>query len=125
MIVLGPLKRWLSLVNRSNQLPGNFALALPAKRALERLRSEIDARYPEDPVAVVSIAWGYSPGVNPLSGDVVIGFYPRSLMADVAHGVQEVFGMKLVFARARNSIRCSPARFSITKRAGGFFLRDP
>ena len=112
-------------MNRSNHLPVNFALALPARRALEQLRSEIDERYPEDPVAVLSIAWGFPPGADPLSGNVVIGFYPRSLMADVAHGIQEVFGVRLVFATSEEFHPLFAGKVLDHEEGRGFFLRDP
>jgi hypothetical protein len=112
-------------VNRSNHLPVNFALALPARRALERLRSEIDERYPEDPVAVLSVAWGYAPGVDPLSGNVVVGFYPRSLLADVAQGIHEVSGVRLVFAASEEFHPLFAGKVVDHEEGRGFFLRDP
>ena len=112
-------------MNRSNHLPVNFALALPAKRALEQLRGEIDAQYPEDPTAVLSVTWGYPPGADPLSGNVVIGFYPRSMLTDVADRIQEVSGVRLVFAASEEFHPLFAGKVLDHQEGRGFFLRDP
>ena len=62
---------------------------------------------------------------DPLSGNVVIGFYPLSLMADVAHGIQEVFGVRLVFATSEEFHPLFAGKVLDHEEGRGFFLRDP
>jgi hypothetical protein len=52
----------------------NFTLSSAAKRAAEELRRECDARFPDDPPAVISAAWGYVQGTDPFSGRVGVSF---------------------------------------------------
>jgi hypothetical protein len=76
----------------------NFTISAEAKRAIEDVRAKHDASFPGDPAAVACVAWGVSVPDSGASFDgVMIGFYTQSMLADVAHGIQEVSGMKLVF----------------------------
>jgi hypothetical protein len=82
----------------SEILRANFTISPAAKAAIERVRQDHDAQFGDDPAAVLSVAWGlFSHQSWQRWENVVISFYTRSEFADVAHGVQEVSGVKLIF----------------------------
>ena len=104
---------------------GEFCARLASQTSAGTVAGEIDAQYPEDPTAVLSVTWGYPPGADPLSGNVVIGFYPRSMLTDVADRIQEVSGVRLVFAASEEFHPLFAGKVLDHQEGRGFFLRDP
>lgn len=103
----------------------NFTLSPAAIRAAEALRRDYDERYPDDPAAVLSIGWGYIAGTDPSSGRVVVGYYQRSKLADIAHGIQEVSGVKFVYFTIDRFHRLFEGKVVDFNEERGFFLREP
>lgn len=104
-------------------LRATFTLSIAAKRAAEELRIEYDTRFSGDPAAVLSVGWGYVEGMPPLSGRVVLGFYPRSMAAAVAHGIQEVSGVPLIYFVTEQFHPLFDAKVLDHALDRGFFMR--
>src|SRR5205085_5318710 len=84
-------------VSQSEILRANFTISPAAKNAIDQIRRDLDAQF-ADPAAVLCVGWGfYIPNSGPRWENVTISFYTRSEFADVAHGIQEVSGIKLIF----------------------------
>ncbi len=110
----------------SGILPVNFTFSERAKEAAEMIRAEYDTRWPEDPAAVLCVAWGITvPNAGPRSETVVVGYYQRSMLADVAHGIQEVSGVKFVFFTTEEYHAKFAGKVLDFERDRGFFLREP
>jgi len=109
----------------SDLLRVNFTLSPAAKHAAEALRHEYDARFPDDPAAVLSISWGYVEGVDPYSGRVIVGYYPNSQLQDIAHGIQEVSGVKFIYFTVEKFHRLFEGKVLDFADDRGFFLREP
>ena len=79
-------------------LRANFTISDRAKAAIKKLQADYDARFPHDPAAVAAVAWGYTYAKEKLESEgVTLGFYPRSMLPEVADGIQTVSGMELIF----------------------------
>lgn len=110
----------------SEVLPINFTISEQAKQATEKIRAEYDAAWPDDPAAVLCVAWSiFIPESGPRSQNVAVGFYQRSMLADVAHGIQEVSGVKLVFFITEENHGKFAGKVLDFDPARGFFLREP
>jgi len=106
-------------------LPVNFTISAAAKQAAEKLRADYDAAYPADPAAVLCVAWGITiPDASPRSENVVVGYYQRSMLGDIAHGVQEVSGVKLVFFTTEEFHGKFEGKVLDFAAERGFFLRS-
>jgi hypothetical protein len=80
---------------------------------------------PDAPAAVVSIGWGIIiPTNGPHSERVVVGFYQRSQLADVAHGIQAVLGVRLIFFTTREHAAKFDGKIVDYTNENGIFLRD-
>lgn len=110
---------------QADLLPVNFTLSDAAKAAIEVFRAEYDARFPDNPAAVLSIGWGYVEGTDPLKGRVIVNYYPQSQLADVAHGIQEVSGVKFIYFTVDRFHRLFEGKVLDQDAKQGFFLRDP
>jgi len=110
---------------RPDILPVNFTLSPAAKRGIEFVRKEYDARSPADPAAVLSVAWGYVMGSDPSSGNVVVSFYPRSMLTAVADGIQEVSGVKFIYFTTDEHHGRFEGKVLDFAEDRGFFLREP
>lgn len=78
-------------------LPANFTISVAAKHEIENLRRQWNEQSP-DPAAVLMVGWGlfrFNSGQQ--AENVVVSLYGESQLAQVAHGIQEVSGTKLVF----------------------------
>lgn len=106
--------------------PANFTISSPAARALERVKREHDLQFPDDPAAVLSVSWGfYMPNSPGAFENVVIGVYPRSMLDDVAHGIQEISGVKLIFFTSEDYQSKFAGKVLDHADERGFFLRSP
>jgi len=75
----------------------NFTISDAAKREIENLRRFWNENVP-DPAAVVMVAWGhYSFNSGEKAEGLMISFYSESQLPMVAHGIQHVSGIDLVF----------------------------
>jgi hypothetical protein len=107
-------------------LPVNLTISAEAKKAAEKVRADYDAAHPTDPAAVLCVAWGVViPVAGSRSENVVIGYYQKSMLRDVAHGIQETSGVKLVFFTTNEyhgKFAGKVLDFTVER---GFFLREP
>jgi hypothetical protein len=104
----------------------NFTVSAAAKRAAEKLRIDYDAAYPADPAAVLCVAWGITiPDKGSRSENVVVSYYQRSMLAEIAHGIQEVSGVKLVFFTTKDHYDKFAGKVLDFADGRGFFLRAP
>jgi hypothetical protein len=105
-------------------LPVNFTISEAAKRATEDIRAEYDSKWPDNPAAVLCVAWGITiPESGPRSENVVIGYYQQSDLAAVEHGIQETSGVKLVFFITKEYHGKFEGKVLDYVRDSGFFLR--
>jgi hypothetical protein len=110
----------------SEILPVNFTISDQAKRGIEQLRKDYDAACPQDRAAVLAVAWGYySADTGCRFENVVVSFYPQSMLAGVAHGIQEVSGVKLVFFTTEELHGKFAGKVLDFTAARDFFLRAP
>jgi hypothetical protein len=110
----------------SEILPINFTISSLAKRALEQVRRDYDLRFPQDPAAVLSVAWGL--GVSDTgqrSENVVIGVYPLSMRSHVASGIQDASGIPMVFFTTEEFHYKFAGKVLDHSGERGFFLREP
>lgn len=106
-------------------MPATFTLSERAKHAAEALRKEYDARFPGDPAAILSVAWGYVEGNEPSTGRVLLSFYPQSMAGDIADGIQEVSGVELIYFTTEKFHPLFDGKMIDHSAAQGFFLRNP
>jgi hypothetical protein len=112
-------------MSRSESLPVNFTISAAAKRAIDQVRQDYDAQF-SDPAAVLWVGWGfYQAGSEHQFENVVIGFYGQSELAEIAHGMQEASGVKLIFfvtEEFHSNFEGKILDFADDRR---FFLRSP
>lgn len=107
-------------------LPINFTISDAAKTAAEEIRAEYDAAWPDDPAAVLCVAWGVTmPESGPRSENVVVGYYQRSMLTDIGHAIQEGSGVKLVFFTTEEYHAKFAGKVLDHTAQRGFFLRGP
>lgn len=111
---------------QSDILAANFTISSAGRAAAERLRRDYDEQFLEDPAAVLSVAWGIATFESGAQAEnVVLGFYPRSMFAEVSHGIQEVSGVKLIFFTTRDYLDKFEGKVLDHVEGRGFFLRAP
>jgi hypothetical protein len=107
-------------------LAANFTISAAARAAAARLRSDYDAQFPDDPAAVLSVGWGIATFESGGQAEnVILSFYPRSMLAEVSHGIQEVSGVKLIFFTTRDYLDKFAGKVLDHVEDGGFFMRAP
>jgi hypothetical protein len=107
-------------------LPANFTISADGKRGIEKIRAEYQAEFPDDPPAVAYIAWGIVvPNVGARFERVVVGYYQMSQLADVAHGIQEVSGVRLIFFTTEDYYGKFSGKVLDYTDDVGFFLSEP
>jgi hypothetical protein len=107
-------------------LAANFTISPAGRAAAERLRRDYDAQFSEDPAAVLSVGWGiatFETGAQ--AENVVLGFYPLSMLSEVSHGIQDVSGVKLIFFTTRDYLDKFEGKVLDHAEDRGFFLRAP
>jgi hypothetical protein len=106
-------------------LPANFSISPEAKLEIENVRRFWDGKS-QDPAAVVAIAWGFfTSNVGERWENVVVSFYGRSELGRVAHGVQDVSGLPVVFFTTPEHHPRFEGKVIDHGARTGFFLRDP
>lgn len=112
-------------MSESEILRANFTISDAAKDAIERVRQEHDAQFPE-PAVLLCVAWGiHTPKSGPSWENVVISFYTRVEFPDVAHGIQEVSGVKLIFFTLPEYLDRFKGKILDYSDSQGFFMRKP
>jgi hypothetical protein len=111
---------------QSDILAANFTISAAAQAAAERLTRDYDAQFPKDPAAVLSVGWGIATFESGEQAEnVVLGFYPRSMLAEVSHGIQEVSGVKLIFFTTQDYLDKFEGKVLDHAKDRGFFMRAP
>jgi len=106
-------------MNSQGILPVNFTISDAARQAADKIRAEYDAAMPDDPAAVLCVAWGIAvPHAGPRSEGVVVGFYQRSMLSEIADGIQEASGVELVFFTTEEHRQ-------VCRKDSRFFARAP
>jgi hypothetical protein len=106
-------------------LPVNFTISDEAKVEIENLRRFQEA-HSLDPPAVAVIAWGlFTSNAGQRWESVVVGFYGKSELPAVAHGIQEVSGLPLIFFTTAEYHPKFEGKLIDHAAERGFFLRDP
>jgi hypothetical protein len=106
-------------------LPVNFSISAEAKLEIENLRRFWDGKS-QDPAAVVAIAWGlFTSNAGERWENVVVSFYGRSELDRIAHGVQEVSGLPVVFFTTPEHSPKFEGKVVDHTPQKGFFLRRP
>jgi hypothetical protein len=107
-------------------LPINFSLSDRAKTKIETMRKEFDGHFSSDHAVAVMVGWGlFHLNSGEKSENVVIGFYPQSQLDEIAHGIQEVSGMKVVFFTIPKYHTYFEGKVIDYAPERGFFLRAP
>jgi hypothetical protein len=107
-------------------LPANFTISAQGKRGIEKIRAEYQAEFPDDPPAVACIAWGIVlPNEGPRFERVVVGYYQMSQLPEVAHGIQEVSGVRLIFFTTEDYYGNFSGKVLDYSDEAGFFLSEP
>lgn len=113
-------------MSSEDTLPVNFTISVAAKQAAEKIRIEYDVAWPNDPAAVLCVGWGITiPESGPRSEGVVVGFYQQSMLPDIAAGIQEVSGVKLVFFTTEEYHGKFAGKVLDFAAERGFFLSAP
>jgi hypothetical protein len=101
----------------------NFTIAPAAKAAIEQLRREHDERF--SPAGAIAISWGYREGADPLTGNVTLGFYSQTQLPQIAHGLQEVSGVRFIYFTTDEFHPLFEGKVLDHSTERGFFLRAP
>jgi hypothetical protein len=105
-------------------LPVNFTISAAAKTEIENLKRFWDAKS-LDTAAVAMIGWGiFTSNTGRRSENVVVSFYGKSQLAQIAHGVQEVSGLAIVFFTTAEHHSKFESKVIDHAEDQGFFLRD-
>ena len=113
-------------MGQSDILAANFTISPAGRAAAERLKHDYDTQFPEDPAAILSVAWGIATFESGEQTEIVVlGFYPRSMLAEVSHGIQEVSGVKLIFFTTRDYLDKFAGKVLDYAEGRGFFMRAP
>lgn len=113
-------------MTQSEILRANFTISLAAKQAIAKVREEYDAQSPDDPAAVLMVGWGIAiPETGPQVENVVISFYPQSMLNDVAHGIQQVSGIDLIYFTIEPYHQRFIGKVLDYTNDQAFFLRQP
>ena len=109
----------------SDILRANFTVSDAAKREIENLRRSWNENV-SDPAAVVTVSWGfYHFDSGEKAENVVISFFGQSELPRVAHGIQRVSGIDLVFNTWREYLPKFEGKVIDHTQDRSFFLRKP
>ena len=106
-------------------LRANFTISDAAKREIENVRRFWNENVP-DPAAVLMVSWGfYHFNSGEKAQGVIISFYGQSELPRVAHGVQRVSGIDLVFFTLPEYLPKFEGKVIDHTPERSFFLREP
>ena len=109
----------------SDFLRVNFTISDAAKREIENLRRLWNEKLP-DPAGVLMVSWGFwhfNSGEK--AENVLVSFYGQSQLPRVAHGVQRVSGIDLVFFTLPEYLPKFEGKVLDHTPERSFFLRKP
>lgn len=102
-----------------------FTISDAVKREIENMRQFWNSRL-DDPADTVLIGWSE---VRPHTGSayecVMVSFYGRSQRSEIAHGIQNVSGLPIVFFATAKHAPIFDGKVVDFTPERGFFLRDP
>ncbi|MBZ0140313.1 MAG: hypothetical protein K8H87_11145 [Pseudorhodoplanes sp.] len=105
-------------------LPARFTISENAKREIEVMRGAWNDNI-HDPAEIAVIGWGiYIAHSGARHENVVVTFYGRSEVAPIAHAVQTVSGIPIVFFTTPHYARYFDGKVLDHSRDYGFFLRE-
>jgi hypothetical protein len=111
-------------MTRADTLSVNFAISPAAKREIEIIRQQWNAKF-SDPAAVLMVGWGlFHDDSGRGSENVVVSFYAKSQLPEIAHGIQTVSGIEVVFfttPQHHSKFEGKIVDYAIDR---GFFLRS-
>jgi hypothetical protein len=106
-------------------LRANFTISDAAKREIENLGRFWNENVP-DPAGVLMVSWGfYQFNSGEKAENVVVSFYPRSQLPTVAHGIQQVSGIDVVFFTLPEYLPKFEGKVIDHTPERSFFLRTP
>ena len=106
-------------------LRANFTISDAAKREIENLRRFWNENVP-DPAAVLMVSWGiYHFNSGEKAENVIVSFYPKSQLRMVAHGIQQVSGIDVVFFTLPKYLPKFEGKVIDHTPERSFFLRAP
>jgi len=112
-------------MNDTDILRANFTISDAAKREIENLRRFWNENVPE-PAGVLTVSWGfYHFNSGEKAENVVISFYSESQLPMVAHGIQRVSGIDLVFFTLPEYLPKFEGKVIDHTPDRSFFLRKP
>ena len=103
----------------------NFTISDNAKRGIDLMRHGFEEAS-SDPAAVLSIAWGrFMPDAGTPFENVVVSFFGRSQVPQIADAIQLVSGLEVVFYTRPKDYPTFEGRVLDFDDDRGFFLRGP
>ena len=113
------------MLTSDDLLPVNFTISPAAKQEIEVIRQQWNEQS-SDPAAVLMVGWGLFHFNSGKTGEnVVISFYGSSQLPQVAHGIQKVSGMDVVFFTIPQYYSKFEGKVIDHASDRGFFLRGP
>ena len=104
--------------------PINFTLSAAAHAEIDNLRRFWNGQVPDE-ADVLVIAWGRTePKVGEAFEHVVVTFYGRSERASIAHGIQHMDGLEIIFFVTEEGAARFAGRTVDFAPDEGFVLRD-
>lgn len=106
-------------------IPARFTISAEAKREIEYIRGLWDATFP-DPADVVMVGWGeWQPNHGDPFESVIVSFYDRSQREQIAHGIQQVSGLPVIFFTIPLHAPKFDGKVIDFDPSRGFVLNDP
>lgn len=103
----------------------NFTISDNAKRGIEVVRRGFNAAS-TDPAGVLSVGWGrFMPNSGPAFENVVVSFFGRSQLPQIADAVQTVSGLDVFFFANSKDYPNFEGKVLDFDDERGFFLRRP
>ncbi|HXE53156.1 MAG TPA: hypothetical protein VN541_09080 [Tepidisphaeraceae bacterium] len=108
-------------------IPPSFTISEAALAALSGIEADMTRDDPADPPAVAMVGWGlfYDKQNRKQLENVVVSFYPRSMLAEIRHGIFVVSGIELVFFVTEMTSRHFDGKVLDFADDRWFFLRNP
>ena len=103
-----------------------FVISKRAKDEIEHIRTLWNAEFPDNPADVASIDWAqWRPNVGEPWWGVCVSFYGRLQRAEIAHGIQIVSGLPVIFFTTAEHAPRFDGKVIDFAQGEGFFLRAP
>jgi hypothetical protein len=110
-------------MSHTDILPANFTISSAAKREIEVIRRLWNAQF-ADQAGVLMVGWGLYRFNSGRKGEgVIVSFYGESQHSEIAHGIQQVSGMEVVFFTIPQYAAKFDGKILDHAPERGFFLR--